>query len=97
MPAHDGGRLDEYQRRPPPRPDGGKGDPEQPISLPKTRSYDRAFQGGELLPERDILKNQLVIPTAGDSRRATEQQNHLYHASILSCRTALNQRSTSSA
>jgi len=41
------------------------------------RSCDGAFDGGELLPERDILKNQFVMPTAGDSQRATEQQNHL--------------------
>jgi hypothetical protein len=32
------------------------------------------------LPERDILKNQFVMPTAGDSQRATEQQNHVQHA-----------------
>jgi hypothetical protein len=54
--------------------DRGSGDPEQPSSAAKTRSCDRRFEGSDLLPERDTLKNQLVMPTAGDSQRASEQQ-----------------------
>jgi hypothetical protein len=77
MPPHDGVRLDEHQSRPPPRPDGGKEDPEQPIALAKAQPCARAFERAELLPERDILKNQFVMPAAGDSQRATEQQNHV--------------------
>jgi hypothetical protein len=97
MPPHDGVRLDEHQSRTPLGPDGGKGDPEQPISSAKTRSYDRAFESGELLPERDILKHQRAMPAAGDSQRATEQQIIFSTRSILSCRAALNQLSTRSA
>ncbi len=80
MPAHDGGRLNEHQRGRPSRPHGGERDPEQSTSFTKTRSRARAFEGSELLPEGDILKNELVVPTAGDRERATEQQNQVQHA-----------------
>ena len=41
-------------------------------------------QGGELLSERDILENQLVMAMRGQSQRVPEQQNHFQHAVILS-------------
>lgn len=85
--------LDEHQRGTPSCPDRGKSDPEQPIALAKTRSSDRAFQGVELLSQRDIFENQLVMSTARHSQRAAEQQNHFQHAVILWRRARLNQMS----
>src|SRR5262249_35611932 len=80
MPPHDGGRLNEHQRGPPSRPHGSESDPEQSISLTKTRSWDGTFEGGDLLPEGDILKHELVMPTTSDGKRATEQENQGQHA-----------------
>jgi len=80
MPPHNGARLDEYQGGAPLRPERGKRNPEQAVSSAKTRSGGRAFQGGELLSEPDILKNQFVMSTGSDRERATEQQNQLQHA-----------------
>ena len=80
MPPHNSVRLDQYQSRPPPNPDGGQDNPEQPISLAKARSYARAFGRAELLPKGDILKNQFVMPAAGEGERPREQQHHVEHA-----------------
>jgi len=43
--------------------------------------------------ERDILKNQLVMPAAGEGERPSEQQNHVEHAVDSVVLPPLNQRS----
>ena len=91
MPPHDGARLDDYQGGAPLRPERGKRNPEQAVSSPKTRSLRCALQGGELLPKRDILKDQLVMSTGSDRERATKQQNQLQHAVILALCATPNQ------
>jgi hypothetical protein len=91
MPPHDGARLDEYQGGAPLRPECGKGHPEQAVSSAKTRPRRSALYGSELLPQRDILENQLVMSTASDRERATEQQNQLQHAEILALCATPNQ------
>jgi hypothetical protein len=91
MPPHDGARLDDYQGGAPLRPQRSKRNPEEAVSSAKTRSGGRALQGGELLPERDILKNQLVMSTGSDRERATEHQNQRQHAVILALCATPNQ------
>ena len=93
MPLHNGVRLDQYQSRPPPNPDGGNDNPEQPISLAKARLYARAGESAELLPKGDILKNQFVMPAASEGERPSEQQNHVEHAVDSVVLRQLNQRS----
>jgi hypothetical protein len=56
----------------------GRGD--QPIPTEKSIVKDAQIRnpvpaGGELLSERDILKNQLVMAMRGQSQRVPEQQN----------------------
>src|SRR5262245_833636 len=91
MPPHDSARLDDYQGGAPLRPERSKRNPEQTVSSATTRSSRCALHGGELLPERDILKNQLVMSTGSDGERATKQQNQLQHAVILSLCATPNQ------
>jgi hypothetical protein len=73
MPPHDGARLDEYQGGAPLRPECGKGHPEQAVSSAKTRPRGSALYGSELLPQRDILENQLVMSTASDRERPSNR------------------------
>jgi hypothetical protein len=61
---------------------------DQPIPTEKSIVKDAQIRnpvppGGELLSERDILKNQLVMAMRGQSQRVPEQQP-LQHAVILS-------------
>jgi hypothetical protein len=84
MPSHHGVGLDEYERRAPVPPRFGQHDPKQPISRPELRTGDAASQRIELLAEREVFEDQLVMSAAGQRQRANDDNDHLRHASILS-------------
>ena len=83
MPSHDGVRLDEHERRAPVPPRSSQHDPKQPISPPEVGTFARASERVELLPEREVLENQLMMSTACQTHSADEDNDHLQHASIL--------------
>ncbi len=83
-PSHDGVGLHEYQRRSPVQPRLGRHDPKQPISPLKRRTLDGAFHGVELLPQREVFKNQFLVPTACQRHGSNEDGDHFQHASIVS-------------
>ena len=39
----------------------------------------------ELLAEREVFEGQLVMSAAGQRQHANDDEDHLQHASILSC------------
>jgi hypothetical protein len=81
MPSHHG--VGEHERRAPVPPRLGLDDPEQ-ISPLEMRTCDRPSQRIELLPEREILKDQFVVSAAGQPQRSDQYKDRLHHASILS-------------
>jgi hypothetical protein len=50
-----------------------------------------AFQRVQLLPERDVLKDQFVMSAARQGERSDEKQNHLQHATDRAIRRDENQ------
>ena len=83
MPSHHGVGLDEHERRAPVPPRLSQHDPKQPISPPELRTGDAASQRMELLAEREVFEDQLVMSAAGQRQRANHYNDHLQHASIL--------------
>jgi hypothetical protein len=96
MPLHHGIGLHEHKRRAPVPPRPGQQDPKQPISPSEVGTADGASQRVELLPERKILEDELVMSPAGQRQRADEEKDHLKHAWILSrYAQGINRRSSS--
>ena len=77
MPSHHGVGLDEHERRAPVPPGLGHHDPKQPISLPELRTADTAPQRIELLAEREVFEDQLVMSAAGQPDRTNEDHDHV--------------------
>ena len=65
MPSHHGIGLDEHERRAPVPPRLGQHDPEQPVAPPELRTRDAAPKRMELLTEREVFEDQLVMSAAG--------------------------------
>src|SRR2546426_5787413 len=67
VPANHGLRPNEVQCPAPPRPTVGEPHPEGTIEAPELWSLGSAAKQGELLPERQVLENEVG---AGSERRA---------------------------
>jgi hypothetical protein len=84
MPPHDGVRLHEHDRRAPVPPASGQGDPKQSVARLEGRAFGRAFQGRQLLAQREVLQDQFLMSTERQHQRAANHDEHLQHASIVS-------------
>jgi hypothetical protein len=84
MPPDDGVRLDEHQRRALVPPRSGQSDPKQSVPCLKVRALGRAFHRRQLLPQRQILQDQLPMSTERQRQRAADHDEQLQHASIVS-------------
>ena len=91
MPAHDGVRLNEDQRRAPIPPDPRQGDPELPVARSEMRTAGRALQRAELLPKRQVFQGQFPMSAEGQRQCAANQYDHLQHAAIVWCVAGGNQ------
>jgi len=80
MPSHDGGWLDDHQRRAPVPPRVGEPDSEQPVACAEARTPGRAFQRRQLLSQGDVLKDQFPMSAASQNERADRQQDRLQHS-----------------
>ena len=58
MPAHDGAWLDEYERVSPTWPDAQQENPEESISAPESWARHVALERDQLLPKRDVLRDE---------------------------------------
>jgi hypothetical protein len=91
MPSYDGVRLDQHQGRAPVPPGVGQQNPEHPVNGPELRTLGAASHRVQLLSERNVLKDQFVMPTARQSERSDEKENHLQHATDRVMRRDENQ------
>ena len=64
-------------------PHSGQRDPKQPVAPPELRPDAPASESVQLLAEREVLKDQFVMPAAGQRHSAHEDEDNLQHASIL--------------
>ena len=80
MPAHDGIRVHKHQRHAPGPPASGQDDPKQSVAGLKMRALIRAFQAGQLLAKRQILKDQFPMASERQRQRAGEHDQQLQHA-----------------
>jgi hypothetical protein len=85
MPTHDSARLHEEEGCAPVPPGLGQDDPEQSIPPAESWTLTAAFQGVELLPERQVFKRDRSVSAARQSDRPEEYDKGLQHA--VSCRT----------
>ena len=83
MPAQDGLWSNEYECRPPVPPDASQGHPKQPVTRLRARSGVRPLHRDQLLPERQVLEDQLSMPTESQGQRPTGKDEQLKHGSIL--------------
>jgi hypothetical protein len=83
MPAHDGLWTNQYDRRAPVPPDASQGNPKQPVTRLQARASVRPLHRDQLLPERQILEDQLSMPTESQRQRTTDKDQQLEHDSIL--------------
>ena len=83
MPAHDGVRLHEHQRNTPVPPASRQGDPKQSVARLEMGSRGRASQGRQLLPQGQVLQDQLSMSTARQCQRTDQYEQQLQHASIV--------------
>ena len=88
MPPNDGIGLDEYERRAPVPPDVCQHDPEEPIAGLEAWTLRRTCGGLQLLPQREVLQHDVVVPTANQGQPATDQTQEFQHARIVACSTA---------
>jgi hypothetical protein len=77
MPAYNGVRLNEDQRRAPISPDPGQSDPEQAVAPSEMRTAGRAFQRAELLPQRQVLQDQFPMSAEVQRQCAANQDDRL--------------------
>ena len=83
MPSHHGVGPDEHERRAPAPPRLCQDDPKQPVARPERRPGAPAFEGVELLAEREVLEDQFAMAAAGQRQRTNENKDDFQHASIL--------------
>jgi hypothetical protein len=62
----------------------GQYNPKQAISRTERRTAARAFQCVELLAEREVLEDQLVMSATDQCQGVDEYEDHVQHVSILS-------------
>jgi len=83
MPSHHGLWSNNYDRRPPLRPNASQGDPKQPVTGLQAGPTVRPLHRHQLLPERQVLQDQFSMSPKCQCQRATDEHQHLEHVSIL--------------
>jgi hypothetical protein len=83
MPAHDGVRLHQYQRPAPVPPASRQGDRKQAVAGLEMGSLGRASQGHQLLPQGQVLQDQISMSTARQCQRADDDDEQLQHAPMV--------------
>jgi hypothetical protein len=68
------------QGRAPASPPLGQHDPEQPILTTESRTLDVAFQGAQLLTEREVFQCDGLVSAAGQSDGSEEKSESRQHA-----------------
>ena len=84
MPPHDGVGLREDERGAPVGPHPGQRDLEQTVRRLESRPPTAgALQGAQLLPERQILQDDLAMPAERQCERSAEDEEQGQHAAIV--------------
>jgi hypothetical protein len=83
MPAHDGLRPNQDERRTPVPPDATQSHPEQPVTGLQAGPIVRSLHRHELLPERQVLQDQFSVSPECQRQRTTADHHQLEHVSIL--------------
>ena len=83
MPTHDGLWSHKYDRRPPVRPDAPQGDPKQAVTRLQARATVRPLHRHQLLPERQILQDQVSMSAESQRQRPTDDDQQLEHVPIV--------------
>ena len=83
MPTHDGLWSHQYDRRPPVRPDAPQGDPKQAVTRLQARATVRPLHRRQLLPERQILQDQVSMSAESQRQRPTDDDQQLEHVPIV--------------
>ncbi len=83
MPSNDGVRLQEDNRRPPPPPRSRQHDPKYAVTGAEVTPLPATLQRAQLVPQRKILEDQVLVPAAGQRDRADEPYEQFEHGSIL--------------
>src|SRR6267143_2129594 len=84
-PSQDGGGGNDHEGVPPPGPDRGQPDPEEPISRAEFRPGHRSLVHGELLPQGEVLEGELVVAAAEEREEPKEvEQDADHRAGIFS-------------
>jgi hypothetical protein len=84
MPAYDGVRPHDNQRRAPVPPGMGEQHPKQAISMAEWGPRDRAPEHRQLLAERQVLKCDCAVSAADQCERSEHYDERGQHE--LSCR-----------
>jgi hypothetical protein len=74
---------DKYDCRAPVRSDASQGDPKQPVACLQARATVRPLQRHQLLPERQVLQDELSMPTKSQRQRTSDEDQQLDHGAIL--------------
>ena len=83
MPANYGGRLDKHKNALPVVPEPSEDDPEETIRLLETRPVRPALQDGQLLSQREVLREQVTATADGRSSRSEEESTEFGHRLAL--------------
>jgi hypothetical protein len=78
--SHNGLRLDENQCLPPPGPEPPQYHPEKPVGNGKSRMRMPPFQDSKLLPEGEILQEEIAAGTKEDDNRNRQKLHQAQHA-----------------
>jgi hypothetical protein len=80
MPSHNGLRLNENQCLPPPGPEPPQNHPEKSVGNSKPRMGMSPFQDSKLLPESQILQEEIAARTKEHDHRIKQQLHQAEHA-----------------
>jgi hypothetical protein len=83
MPPHDGVRLHEHHGRAPVPPDSGQDDPKQAVACLEVWAAGGEFHRSQLLPQRQVLQDQLPMSAERQGQRPADHEQQLQHASIV--------------
>ena len=80
VPSHNGLRLNENQCLPPPGPEAPQYHPEKSVGNSKPRMRTPPFQDSKLLPESQILQEEIAARTKEHDHRNKQQLHQAQHA-----------------
>ena len=80
VPAHDRRRLHAVERRAPPSPFLSQQGPKPPVPIAQRRSASGSLEPRDLVPHRQVLQDQILPGSSGQSQQAKEDPHHEPHA-----------------